>query len=505
MLGLGLGLQYGSVLGPSYDSQAVAHYNRVIADGGVIPAGLNGLNNLVVAIKAVYGVTNITTALNMGLDPQYFGYKLGAGSGTTLGMAAQKLYSICGATGDVTQTTAANQPLVLPYSSTDGNYFFSSGVTGNYASTPNAAANRITGDITLIVEASMLSWTPSAVETLVAKDNTAAGGRSYALNIQTNGRPRFNFSLDGTAIISVDCTAATGFSAWQKRHIAVERTASTGDVRFYTSVDGVTFTQLGTTVSSTSGSIFAGNAEVQFGALSTSSLNLVGNIYDSEIYSGLQISGSGAVLNVDFDPQDYNPSVSQTTFTSVDTGEVWTINIGSASTGYKSVLVDRTYIQGEGVNDQLFQTTLNRPNTLTQYVAFNAYANTGGGGGQIIDSTDVNYSNCLDPETNTTVAYYMNGALSGRSRTKNIRTLGLATAWSEAGVENGLTVNNGILTSNAYTPTPSNTGVRLMARANAAAFANALLSTYLVSNGRDSSTIRTGMYNTIRGINNNAF
>lgn len=168
-------------------------------------------------------------------------------------------------------------------------------------------------------------------------------------------------------------------------------------------------------------------------------------------------------------------------------------------------MVDRTYIQGEGVNDQLFQTTLNRPNTLTQYVAFNAYANTGGGGGQIIDATNTNYSNSLDPENNTAVALLMNGAASARSRTKAIRTLGLATAWNEAGVENGLTINNGTLTSNAYTPTPSNTGVRLMARANAAAFANALLSTYLVSNTRDSSTIRTGMYNTIRGINNNAF
>ena len=92
MIGLGIGIQYSRVLA-SIDPQAQAHYDRVIADGGIIPAGLLGCNAWFVAVKAVYAVTDITTAISAGYDPHYLGAKIGAGSGTTLGQAATKLYS----------------------------------------------------------------------------------------------------------------------------------------------------------------------------------------------------------------------------------------------------------------------------------------------------------------------------------------------------------------------------------------------------------------------------
>ena len=50
-LGLGLGLAKGSVL-PTIDAEALALYNRVIADGGIIPAGLDGCNNYIKSAKA---------------------------------------------------------------------------------------------------------------------------------------------------------------------------------------------------------------------------------------------------------------------------------------------------------------------------------------------------------------------------------------------------------------------------------------------------------------------
>ncbi len=83
-----------SFIGSGVDAQAKTHFDRVIADGGVVPSGLSGVNAFFKTIKTIYGTSDINTAISVGLDPQVLGYKLGAGSGTTLGQAAQKLYSV---------------------------------------------------------------------------------------------------------------------------------------------------------------------------------------------------------------------------------------------------------------------------------------------------------------------------------------------------------------------------------------------------------------------------
>lgn len=203
--------------------------------------------------------------------------------------------------------------------------------SGDYFSTPDSVANSITGDITLIVEAALDDWTPSAVNVLVAKDSVSAGGRSYALNIQTSGAPRFNFSLDGSTIISVTADAIPAFTDGIRSHIAVERTADTGKVRFYTSPDHITWTLLGTEQTAATGNIFDGNAVVQFGNLASLAYDLKGKIYDSEGYAGLAISRTDAVLKFDFDPED---STGGSSWTSSETGEVWTANGGAYAYKY---------------------------------------------------------------------------------------------------------------------------------------------------------------------------
>lgn len=197
--------------------------------------------------------------------------------------------------------------------------------SGDYFSTPNAVANQITGNLSLVVEVALNDYTPAVIETLVAKDSVSAGGRSYAFNLQTDGKLRLNYSLTGSAIISVTASTPLTLANNTRCHLAVEREASTGKVRFYQSLDGsVTWTQIGTEQTGTSGNIFAGNAVVQFGNLSSLSYALNGKIYDSEGYAGLQItSPTTSVMKYDFDPGEW---VSGTTWTSSETGEVWTIN-----------------------------------------------------------------------------------------------------------------------------------------------------------------------------------
>jgi hypothetical protein len=194
---------------------------------------------------------------------------------------------------------------------------------GDYFSTPDSVASSITGNITLVVEAALTDWTPSTINVLVAKDGVTLN-RSYSLTVQLDGTIRFNYSLLGATMISITSSVAPSFVDGKKYHVAVERESSTGKVRFYTSKDGTNFTQLGTEQTCTSGAIYDGTAAVQFGNLAALSYALVGNIYDSEAYAGLYITDRGnAVMKYDFDPGDWT---SGTTFTSRETGEVWTLN-----------------------------------------------------------------------------------------------------------------------------------------------------------------------------------
>jgi hypothetical protein len=193
---------------------------------------------------------------------------------------------------------------------------------GDFFSTPDSAATSITGNITLIVEASLDDWTPATTTVLIAKDN-AASQRSYILTVQTTGALRFSVTTNGSTLISTT-SVVPSFVDGKKYHVAVERESATGKVRFYTSKDHITWTQLGTEQTNTSGAIYDGTAQVEFGNLASLSFALVGNIYDSEGYAGLAISSpSTAVKKFEFDPTDW---VSGTTFTSKSTGEVWTLN-----------------------------------------------------------------------------------------------------------------------------------------------------------------------------------
>lgn len=195
---------------------------------------------------------------------------------------------------------------------------------GDYFSTPDSVNNSITGNISIIVDAALDDWTPTAVNVLVSKDGVSTGTRSYAFNVQTNGTLRFNFSLDGNTIVSATSTVAPSFANGNRYHVAVERESATGKVRFYTGTNHMNMTLLGTEVTATSGNIANTTSQLEFGNLAALGYELVGKIFDSEIYSGLAVSDTAnSVMKVDFDPTDWTTG---STWVSEDTGETWTIN-----------------------------------------------------------------------------------------------------------------------------------------------------------------------------------
>ena len=127
------------------------------------------------------------------------------------------------------------------------------GAAGAYASTPDAASLDIVGDIDIRVRAAATDWTPAAVQILVAKWTTAGDQRSWAFGINTDGTLLLQWSTDGTAgtVESESSSAATagvnGYELWMRVTLDVNNGAAESDIVFYTSTDGVTWTQLGTT------------------------------------------------------------------------------------------------------------------------------------------------------------------------------------------------------------------------------------------------------------------
>lgn len=204
-----------------------------------------------------------------------------------------------------------------------GDYRFAQthGFSGSYLSTPNAAANQITGDIQIDVRASLPS-SPAGASTLVAK-RLATNGYIFGLN--TGGILYFIFNGLSTQVSNA-AAIPVGTPIWYR----VTRNATTGDIKFYTSPDDVTYTQLGTTISFTAGAITSTTDPLEIGSFigGTASFTTA-QFARVRLYS--VIGGSPVV---DMNPADF---VIGSTFTSAATGEVWTLN-GTAQMGATNLI-----------------------------------------------------------------------------------------------------------------------------------------------------------------------
>jgi hypothetical protein len=483
-------------MGAGIDAQAQAHYDRVIADGGLIPSGLAGVNNFFKTVKGIYGTSDITTAISVGLDAQVLGYNLGAGVGTTAGQAAQKLYSCSGASGDVEQTFASSQPLLLVHSG--ANYWWGSGVANNFSSTPSAAANQITGDIEIIVKMQTNDWTPAVQSTIVSKWKDIGGSNySYLCRLMADGSLRLLTSPDGSNAVNAQSDAVVPFADGDIGYLKFVRDVNNGSggnsTYFYTSTDGVTYTQLGSTiVNSGTTSIYAGSTPLQIGANDT---NGAENPLRAKIFRATISNSIGGTPVVDFNPSQYNAATSQTQWTS-STGEVWTINTGTAN-GYKGLLVNKTIIQGDGIDDVLIGAGLASRQYYSSYVASRIQTNSGVVRG-ILGS--LGQRNLIYVNTTGDVRAIAVGVVQFAGEVNDRLQLFTANFVLSAG---------SVLTNNANKITGSlggaaNTSVYLLSDGSTG-FGNHVISSAIQSVTTDSDTINTSMYNYIRSINNNAF
>jgi len=179
------------------------------------------------------------------------------------------------------------------------------GMSGQNASAVDSAALSVTGDLDIRVNVKLASWQRGVTQGLIAKfDASASNQRSYQLQIDSTGLLWFEGSAIGstTAYSAISTAAVTGYNGtavW----VRMTRNSTTGDVNFYTSTNGTSWTQLGTTVTATAGSIFDGTAPLVIGEKNNSISPSSGKYYRAQVRSNILDDGTGIVFDADFSSQ----------------------------------------------------------------------------------------------------------------------------------------------------------------------------------------------------------
>ena len=196
--------------------------------------------------------------------------------------------------------------VAMPNSRNAGdNFAMCLGASGDYFSTPDSAVVSVTGDIDIRCDVVVDDWT-NGVQTFVGKYLTTGNQRSYILRLQADGTLLFTFSNDGTGNVgsadNLQSSVAVPFANGQRGWVRVAYNASTGVATFYTSTDGVNWTQLGDTDSTANtATIFDGTANLEIGSWGGGvNDELSGRVYRVQMYTG-------ETLVADFNLTDYVP------------------------------------------------------------------------------------------------------------------------------------------------------------------------------------------------------
>lgn len=245
-------------------------------------------------------------------------------------------------------TVTINKSGVGTFVST-GNYLYLPGVASNNATAPDSAALDITGDIDLRVKVALDDWTPSAYLVLMCKElNTSL--RSYRLGLQSNGTLQFAWSANGTTEISsistVAPTVTDGGTLWVRATLDVDNGAAGNDTKFFTSTDGLTWTQLGTTVTKAgTTSIYASTSNLEIGTFLGGSSPARGKVFRAQVLNGI-----GGTLAFDANFEGSITSLNQASFTESSSNAA-TVTINRSGSTYRSAgVIDAGYLYPGATN-----------------------------------------------------------------------------------------------------------------------------------------------------------
>jgi len=230
-----------------------------------------------------------------------------------------------------TSAPDSNDPKFLDYQGTP--YVYLPGGANNYLSVPYIASFQVTN---LDVDACIAldSWTPASAPTISTSSN-GSPNRRWSFSVGTDGKLNIIYSTDGTALTTRTSTVATGLGAGEKKWIRATLLADNGSTqnvaKFYLSDDGVTWTQLGSTVTS------AGVATVYKSTSAPFSVDVASGTMAGKVFRARWRDAIDGNLLVDVDCS-YLTSGSATSFVEKSSNAA-TVTINRSTSGRKSVAV----------------------------------------------------------------------------------------------------------------------------------------------------------------------
>jgi lysophospholipase L1-like esterase len=274
---------------------------------------------------------------------------------------------------------------------TDGDMYLTTGPGMNtQLICADTEANSITGDLSIAVKIAFDVFPPTTSVDVCGKCN-AAGDRSLYLTIDTAGKPKFQWSVDGTNLISRTCSAALvpnadGSLPWLGCTLDVDNGAGGFDVKFWTSSDAVSWTQLGATSTATpETSVFDSTAEWILGGRGGVMWSVAGKMYAMRVYADTAFSVP--VLDFSAGMMDaYSKAASD------PQGNSWTIPSSSTGAFYGApeITVLNGSVAGSDISYVLDSTRLAKQVAMQPNLVFvNHGHNSGAGGAYLLPSAFV--------------------------------------------------------------------------------------------------------------------
>lgn len=130
------------------------------------------------------------------------------------------------------------------------------GVSANTASLPDSAALSITGNIEIEADLELHTLPSGDRGWIISKWANSNGLRSYGLTVHVSGALELVRSTDGTAVTISQSSAVVPFALLTRFKCRVTLNTATQIIQFFTSPDGVTWTQLGTDIAAGAGGIY---------------------------------------------------------------------------------------------------------------------------------------------------------------------------------------------------------------------------------------------------------
>ena len=250
-------------------------------------------------------------------------------------------------------TVTINKSGVGTFVST-GNYLYLPGINLNYASAPDSAALDVTGDIDLRCKVALDDWTPTGNASIISKWGNA-GNQSYLFQVYNSGVLRFTWTSTGTYSASLDKTStvstgvADGSVKWIRVTLDVDNGASGNDVKFWTSNDGITWTQLGSTITSAgTTSVYASSAVTPLEVGST--LTGTTEVARGKFFRAQVLNGIGGTLAFDANFEGSITSLNQASFTESSSNAA-TVTINRSGSTYRSAgVIDAGYLYPGATN-----------------------------------------------------------------------------------------------------------------------------------------------------------